>query len=262
MELAQSSVTAEHGDPSDGYDAWLADISKLTQVTAEQGDGFVVLREPTETRPGVVALEGAVTFHNPPHNRFGVEHDVRVVLAVEDGGRHVVEEVALLRRPGGPPVTVRAMQRASLGYFVREARSKMSSSAVLVPGGGWIFGALGPGHRVRVTGTDFVHETQAGDPDVLDAAIPGRRRGGRRPGRTTHQLRAVGRVHRAALEAGERAPVRVVAELGEELGIIGRGPRAEAGARKWIESARKAGFIPPAKSTRPSLADYDGWVLG
>lgn len=135
-ELAQSrSVTAEQ-DAEDRYDAMLADLATRTQVTAEHGDGFVLLREPSETEPGVVALEGTVVFFNPSGNSSGVEHDVRVVLAVEDGGRHVVEEVALLRRPGGPPVTVRAMQRASLGYFVRQARSKMSSSAVLVPGGG------------------------------------------------------------------------------------------------------------------------------
>jgi len=225
-------------------------------VTAEYGDGFVVLKVPTTETPGVVALEGVVTLRN----FVDVDHDVRVALAVEDGGRHVVEEVALIRRPGGPPVTVRAMQRASLGYFVRQARSKMSSSAVLVPGGGWIFGEHGPGIRVRVPGTDFVHKVEPGDPDVLDAAIPGRRRGGRRPGRTADQLRAVGKVYRDALVAGERAPVRVVAELGEELGIVGRGPQAETAARKWIEHARRAGLIPPAVSTRPSLADYDGWT--
>lgn len=157
---------------------------------------------------GTVAFPGWVRFWNFP----GLDHDVRVVLAVveaREGQRagQVTDEVALVRREGGPPVTVRALQRANLGQFIRQARATLSSELRAEPDGSLRYSRYGSYGGVG-----------AGDEAILEARPLGRQRATK----SAEKLGAVAAVYRGVLRGRTVGVERGRAAGGPGPGGLGR----------------------------------------
>lgn len=217
-----------------------------TVAKVEPGAGHVVVQEGGDL---LVINLGTATYSTPD-----VPYDVRVTLGAEGaaGDRATVDELAFVRRPGGDPISARGIQRATPARFIAAAFRALSQRVTVGPDGrpeasSW-FGALlaGVDYRGPLARTEWLEAADY----AAGVHAPDRRRR-----RSPEKLRRVAEVYHQALFDGEPTGAAVLRELGDEVGVS----TADT-ARSWIQRAREAGLIPPARSKRPSIEDYEGWT--
>lgn len=163
------------------------------------------------------AMEGRVQLVGEEGLTFDYELEIRIDEE-SAAPRMVCNQLTAIRREGGPPVTSRQLARET-GKAMWKAVSMLS----------W-YVSDGDGVRIGNPAPSFVR-----------SAMKGGSTG--RPRVPADEIGHAARIYLEALRAGRPTTAAVAAGLNVSAST----------ARKRVLAARRAGFLPPAKSTRPRL---------